>query len=397
MFDALWVFANNNEMFSGLVMASLVGGAFFLLRGLPKAVFLWTRLAFTVELEVSNSDDLFVVLSGWFASHPYARRTRRLRVAESGHNETLEPGGRADTMFGLVPGAGWHWFRHDGRWVLYRHDIDRENSRGHFLRQYITLRTFGRSQSSLRDLVAQAVRHKYEHKGVDVRAWAENYWHQIGRKALRPLETVICAEAREILHDARWFFDNEHWYTERGVPYRRGYLFHGEPGTGKTSLVLALASEMGRPIYILNLGSVKGDDELTSAFLSVPAGAILLIEDIDTAEAAGQRRSTNGEAKDEAPRVSLSAMLNAIDGVMAADGRLLVMTSNHPGKLDAALTRPGRVDRLVEFGRIGRAEARAMAMRFYPDTDFDWPGGIDWPAAPATVQAALIRSAKPPS
>jgi mitochondrial chaperone BCS1 len=85
-----------------------------------------------------------------------------------------------------------------------------------------------------------------------------------------------------LVADATRFASAGGWYQERGVPYRRGYLFSGPPGCGKTSLAFALASHLRRPIYVINLGSMATDENLLKAFSKVPGEAVLLIEDVDS-------------------------------------------------------------------------------------------------------------------
>ena len=123
---------------------------------------------------------------------------------------------------------------------------------------------------------------------------------------------------------------------------------------------LALAGHFGLDIYTLSLSTIT-EDRLTSLFAKLPSRCVILLEDID---AASSKRSGEAEKEDmrqiaAAPsqknrsasgKVSLSALLNAIDGVGSQEGRILIMTTNHISRLDDALIRPGRVDKRVELG-----------------------------------------------
>lgn len=180
------------------------------------------------------------------------------------------------------------------------------------------------------------------------------------------------------------------------MPYRRGYLLSGPPGTGKSSIVLALASHLGRSVYALNLASVTEDATLMEAFAEVPAGAILLVEDIDAMRISKSRVEANKPG--EPPSVgltTLSGLLNAIDGVAAPEGRLLVMTSNHPEQLDAALIRPGRVDLHERFDLLGPAEVRRMFLRFHPGATAQaaqFAATLGRPVSPAELQCLLLTA-----
>lgn len=177
-----------------------------------------------------------------------------------------------------------------------------------------------------------------------------------------------------------------------GIPYRRGYLFHGPPGTGKTSLSFALAGIFGLDIYCISLMEIGlTESDLAKLFTTLPRRCIVLLEDIDSA---GLRRtedsplleassdgtpSEDGVQVDAMPKtggpllqvrghkslISLSGLLNTIDGAASHEGRVLIMTTNHPEKLDPALIRPGRVDMQVLFTLATRLQARDIFTRMY--------------------------------
>jgi chaperone BCS1 len=386
----------DNEMFIGVITASSIGTALYLARAFPAT--LW-RLALryaSVTLEADNTDPGFGWIKIWLARHPYVRRSRKLRL--SGRQCNLDAGQSGESeAWDMVPGEGRHVFMHKGRPVMLNYWIDEENSKGNFLRQHFHLRTVGRSQDFLRSLIAEAVSLSSDGEHVRVYDWRDGYWELSCRKRPRPMDSVILprAQADRLVADAEWFFGAGDWYAERGIPYRRGFLFSGPPGTGKSSVVLALASHLGKPVHALNLASVNQDCVLMEAFAEVPRDAILLVEDIDAIRIAKSR--TGGSDKKDGPPggcfTTLSGLLNAIDGVAAPEGRQLVMTSNHPEHLDPALIRPGRVDLLEWFDLLGPDEIRRMFPRFHPGRDADavrFAHSIGRPISPAELQCMLL-------
>jgi len=174
---------------------------------------------------------------------------------------------------------------------------------------------------------------------------------------------------KDLLEDAQKFISLEtrRWYGDRGIPYRRGYLFHGPPGTGKSSLCHVLASVIEQPIYVLNLSaSSMGDAEFLERMSEIPPRSIVLIEDVDAAFVQREASSEEGAKK---ATVSFSALLNAIDGVGASEGRLLCITTNHIDRLDKALIRPGRVDKRFAFDNATKGQAKDIFLRWYMPRD----------------------------
>ena len=158
------------------------------------------------------------------------------------------------------------------------------------------------------------------------------------------------------------------WYYEHGVPYRRGHLYYGPPGTGKTSLSFALAGKFSLQIHCLSLGDPSlMDDDLGHLFQTLHNPSIVLLEDIDATSFTQKRTnvSSSNNEPEERQGVTLSGLLNAIDGVASPEGVLLIMTTNRLGKLDEALIRDGRVDLQVEFALPGKDELRDLFIRTY--------------------------------
>ena len=193
-------------------------------------------------------------------------------------------------------------------------------------------------------------------------AWGQE-WRPFGQpRRKRPLSSVILESGvkEAIIDDLKDFLGAEAWYQQRGIPYRRGYLLEGPPGGGKSSLVQALASELGYSICVLSLSEGwLTDDRFAFLLTTLPPKSILLLEDID---ATGPSRA----AGESSGKLSFSGLLNALDGVTSAEERIIFMTTNHVDRLDPALIRPARVDYCQHIGWADAKQAARMFSNFFP-------------------------------
>jgi len=139
---------------------------------------------------------------------------------------------------------------------------------------------------------------------------------------------------------------------------------------------LGLAS--GMPLYVLNPSSVRSDSELLSRVHShVQDRSVLLIEDIDAFSFSHDREARAGGDQD---RLTLSGLLNALDGVATPHGLLVFVSSNHPDTLDPALVRTGRLDVHLELGYVDRGQVTELLRNAYGiDVDIDVPHGAQVP------------------
>ncbi|KAK4508163.1 hypothetical protein PRZ48_001901 [Zasmidium cellare] len=229
----------------------------------------------------------------------------------------------------------------------------------------------------------------------------ETWDRRVITRPARKLDSVSMEESKkqDLIEDINTYLspESKSWYANRGIPWRRGYLFYGPPGTGKTSFCTALAGHFGMPLYILSLSNSHITDViLEMCFDSLPIRCIVLIEDVDSAgiERAKKKKVKKSSkhpfmAVPPAPKgVSLAGLLNTIDGPVSHEGRVLVMTSNSPDNLDAAMLRPGRVDKKILFGNASHEVVEQLFLHIYAEA----PGEkTEKSAAPEHDLPALAR------
>ena len=153
---------------------------------------------------------------------------------------------------------------------------------------------------------------------------------------------------------------------EHGIPYKRNYLFEGIPGTGKTSLIFVLASHFNMNVAIINFGLSIDDATFMKSVSKLPEDTFLVLEDID---ALFVERKTGDAHKS---MVSFSGILNTLDGLARRDKQVTFLTTNYISKLDSALIRPGRIDKIITFSHATIDQVRKFYMKFFPKQVDRW-------------------------
>ena len=236
----------------------------------------------------------------------------------------------------------------------------------------VTLTSVGRNKQIYFDMLEESRGRALQgHEGKTIMYTAfGSEWRQFGYpRKKRPLDSVILDRGvtENIVRDVEEFIGNPRWYMERGIPYRRGYLLYGPPGCGKSSFITALAGHMEYGICLINLSDRGLSDDRLNHLLSVaPQQTIVLLEDVDAALPSRQEASSVTTAFEGLSRLSLSGLLNALDGVASTEARIVFMTTNYLDRLDPALVRPGRVDFKQRVGHATRYQCEQMYRRFYP-------------------------------
>ena len=158
---------------------------------------------------------------------------------------------------------------------------------------------------------------------------------------------VLHADTNKMVReDFEAFLESRDWFVSNDLPWRRGYLFFGPPGNGKTSALRVMASHPLVSPFTIDIGGKEVDNsDITELFNRAcrRTPALIILEDID-------RMFARAAQEEERRKVTLQHLLNCMDGVGISEGVILVATANEPSDLDPALLkRPGRFDRVVEF------------------------------------------------
>lgn len=381
----------------GFGLAGLGALAAFGQRGLRHGAALLRR-RLLVDVEISVRDDSYPWFLYWMTLHERGKllgsATQPLAHAKTGRFESILqrltpgmrhlaietekrelPNGAIHTNFVLIPGPGRHVIRYRNAWIW----VNRQRESKQFSMdgkpwETVTLTTLYSQRHVFESLFKEAhdiATQSVEGKTVIYTAWGTK-WDKFGNpRSKRPLESVILDKGvkEKIVDDVQDFLSSSKWYYERGIPYRRGYLLFGPPGTGKSSFIQALAGHLNYDIAMLNL-SERGltDDRLNHLLTVIPQRTLVLLEDVDAAFS--NRRQVEADGYQGA-NVTFSGLLNALDGVGSAEERVIFLTTNHVDRLDEALVRPGRVDMTVRLAEATTYQIEQLWERFYGELDTD--------------------------
>lgn len=314
----------------------------FILWRLPRTVMRTVKRQLTTSLELTSDSHPSATIHAAFMSHHSKNKLykfSRMLALKSAH------WGGFKVKTG--PGRGRHWLKHNGK-LFWFTIADLDSSGSERQKQRLILHTLGRTQKPLLDLVEDFRPKQPAPVAGSSKLYIphEEDWMELSTIPKRELDTVITrGDLKDRIIEAieRWR-GSEDWYARAGINYKLSMMLYGQPGTGKSSLIRALAGYMGLDLCMLDISTVSYQ-QLLGLLSNMPDGSALLLEDIDGANVTHDRTA---EGEKERTPLNMAQLLNVLDGALPLNDVVIFMTTNHLDKLDPALRRKGRMDLTFE-------------------------------------------------
>lgn len=218
----------------------------------------------------------------------------------------------------------------------------------------------------------------------------------ISTKFKRNIESIFMNnnEQYDLYNDIEKFINNKNIYKKINYPYKYCALLHGVPGSGKSSTLLAIASKLNRHVDYINLSDIT-ISQLLDKISWRSDKSIFVFEDIDALKSGVSDNRSADQINNNSVNVSsklsstisLSDLLNITDGLLSNDGTICLFTTNHIEKLDPALLRPGRMNKIIEFKYLNSETANKM-IKAYLDVEIE---NLKSEIKPAELQEMILN------
>ena len=378
--NQLMTASGGNQFLTGGVAVYLMGIATYLMRSVPMAILRFLDRRFIARMFFDNSSwelrQTQMAFDKWYGNTKYMAGVRdfRLMVTYDG-TAVVSPGGSVNFFM-----LGWRLF-----WFTTTKDTTERVTQETVYNTSISTISFWGS-SKVFERFIRLFSPTYDLSDEQSHYWVmwerDGDWCKQYKAKRRDWEDIVYNEQvrKTISTSVQKFFDNSSLYEKLSIPRKLTFLFHGEPGTGKTELTRAIASMTGYNIYPITMEG-KNVHAFIRALNLVPKDSIVLLEDVDSFSTKRQLRDFKAEAIAEATgeetptpsggnaqqQMTLSSLLNVLDGICPLDNLIVVITTNALEKLDDALYRKGRVDVLMEIKRFTSDEVWRYIEGLYPE------------------------------
>jgi len=337
----------NNQVFLGLVGAGALGTVGYL----GKSFLLWCakklQRTFTSSISLNSKDsELFGDICEYILSLPSFSAIKTLYLEDAQKWRSPYSESEATT---LLPSPGFYWGR-KGLRPFYL-DITTEPNQTGGITTTLKIGAVSWGKSFLEDKIKEIINLKKGENTVKVKVG-----NRINlRREKRSLDSVFIEGGvkEETVAAIDLFFNSKERYKACGAPWTFGLLLAGPPGTGKTSFLFALASHFGLEVRLIPSGiDVVEFNSFISESLS---RTLIILEDADVSDVSVSREGDSV--------INLSTLLNNLDGIQSPEGCIFALTTNHFTKLDPAIVRAGRIDKICQLNYFSREFAEEISCK----------------------------------
>lgn len=397
--------SKTNPIMSGVLGVYLIGVFTWLFRHIPGRI--WTAIVTGSlrHLDISSHtgagyNQNFYHFSAWIeeAGIPLFSRHKQLLWRydnkASGWDSCVDPG------------YGKHYFFYKGRLFWFtKGRLENQQGTGENTKEELRVTGLFISEKLLRQLIAEFAERR---ETKPDRTWIYRVYGDQCNPSIAPprkLNTIAINQnlLKSIMAKIDTFLVSESWYALRGIPYKLGIEITGPTGTGKTSLIRALATHYKRDLYVIDISNLSSAYQLQERLLEIRNGAFVLFEDYDSEKSLWKReRDEKGNAinhssptilSEDFRGMTLTGFLNAIDGIVPLNNLVLFYTTNNPELIDDAVRRKGRMDCSFEMGLLEHEDILAFIKGVFPSIN---TSKTFYPIKGSELSALLIDHADDP-
>lgn len=355
------------QMFTGATLLAALAYIGYQLKSIPSFIWDLVKKQFVFTIHLEDSSDVYYCFERWlwdYHNHLFKNVKVQMEDEIKGYKGNVDDHDN-DRKIRIIHFDDTFFLKYKGKRLLIHKSREKmehaaDPSNLHF-NSFSISGWFAKSQ--MLELINEIVLHNDKYKSSTQSIFMNTSygdWNNIGVLKGKNIDNIVLTGKDEIINDITDFKTKEKWYRDRNLPYKRGYMFAGKPGNGKTSLAIAIALHFKNDIYFLNLNDLEKDSSLVYTFSQIKPKSILVIEDADVSS--GNRKNKKS--------VSLSSILNCMDGAFSKHGLITIITTNHPEKLDPAMIRSGRIDVKIDFENPNLTAVQNYLRMFYNNHDF---------------------------
>jgi chaperone BCS1 len=382
-----------NEFFKGGFLLSAIASIGLALKSLIPIVWYRLKRRFTYTVQIESRNNLYALFNQWLRQH-HTHKYKCVIGSIEWQDSQIQDIAKYELSMKNLDSSFMIWIRQVPVFISTSREKfeGAQDSDAQYVDSYVITSLFSKSviENLLKSLIEEKNEELTSNKVPMLRVMTSGqYWSEYGTIVVKQLSKIHNSEKILVYNDIKQFLESRTKYEAKGLIWKRGLIFSGPPGNGKTSTALAVANELKLDVHCLNLSNCESDTQLLGLISDIQVKpAMLLVEDIDC--------SVNGRDQIN-DKVNFNTVLNVFDGAFSKDGIVVVFTTNHIEKLDPALIRAGRIDMNIEFSNPTAKNFSDMINTMF-DRKEDWSEHLtkyDCSKSAVELQNILLQAQTP--